>query len=52
MGSGKSSQAIVGKYPMASKRKGTVGPGMDFVDENIGSGPEIKKEFKKRRNEH
>lgn len=52
MGSGKSKQGIVGKVPMASKRKGNVGPGIDFVDENVGSGPEIAKEFKKRRNEH
>jgi hypothetical protein len=52
MGSGKSAQGIVGKYPMASKKKGTVGPGIDFVDEKTGSGPEITKEYKKRRNEH
>lgn len=51
MGSGKSKQGIVGKYPMASKRKGSIGPGIDFVDEQVRSGPEITKEFRKRRND-
>lgn len=52
MPSGKTKQGIVGKYPMASKRKGSVGPGIDFVENHLGSGPEISKEFKKRRNEY
>jgi hypothetical protein len=49
MGTGKSAKGIVGKFPMASKRKGPVGEGVDFVQKNLTSVPDIDKTLKNRK---
>lgn len=49
MGTGKSAKGIVGKYPMASKRKRPVGEGIDFVQKNLTNAPEIDKTIKNRK---
>jgi len=45
----KSKKGIVGKFPNANKRKGPIGPGIDLVDENLTSGPEIEEAVRKRK---
>jgi|APDOM4702015248_1054824.scaffolds.fasta_scaffold3508559_1 hypothetical protein len=49
MGTGKSDKGVVGKYPMASKRKGKVGEGVDFIQKNLTSVPEIDKSLQNRK---
>lgn len=49
MGTSKSSKGVVGKYPMASKRKGPVGEGVDFIQKNLTTVPEIDKTLKNRK---
>ncbi len=49
MGTGKSGKGIVGKIPMASKRKGPVGEGIDFTQKNLTTVPEIDKTIKNRK---
>lgn len=44
----KSKKGIVGKFPNANKRKGPVGPGIDLIDEHLGSGPAIERAVKER----
>lgn len=49
MGTGKSDKGVVGKYPMASKRKGPVGAGIDFVQKNLTTVSEIDKTLNNRK---
>ncbi|MCM8710699.1 hypothetical protein M2651_06615 [Clostridium sp. SYSU_GA19001] len=51
MGTGKSAKGIVGKFPMASKRKGPIGEGIDFVQKNLTTVPEIDKTIKNRKDD-
>jgi hypothetical protein len=48
----KSKKGIVGKFPNANKRRGPVGPGIDFVEEHLGTGPEIERAVEKRMHDH
>lgn len=51
MGTGKSGKGIVGKIPMASKRKGPVGAGIDINDPNLTNAHDIDKTIKNRKEE-
>lgn len=44
----KSKKGIVGKFPNANKRRGPVGPGIDFVEEHLRTGSEIENAVEKR----
>jgi len=49
MSTGKSSKGIVGKIPMAHKRKGPIGEGIDFTKYNLTNGHDIDKTIKNRK---
>jgi hypothetical protein len=49
MATGKSSKGIVGKVPMASKRKGPIGEGVDLIQTNLTSAHDIDKTIKNRK---
>lgn len=49
MSTGKSSKGIVGKVPMASKRKGPVGAGIDFTEHNLTNAHDVDKTIKNRK---
>lgn len=49
MATGKSSKGIVGKVPMANKRKGPIGEGVDLVQKNLTSAHDIDKTIKNRK---
>lgn len=49
MATGKSKKGIVGKVPMASKRKGPVGEGIDIMDNNLTTAHDIDKTIKNRK---
>lgn len=48
MGTGKSKKGIVGKEPMASKRKGPVGEGIDINKSDLTTVYDIDKTIKNR----
>jgi hypothetical protein len=49
MATGKSKKGIVGKVPMASKRKGPVGEGIDIMSNNLTNAHDIDKTIKNRK---
>lgn len=50
--SDKTERGIVGKYPCANKRKGEVGPGTDFVEQNLTSNRLIEQSVKESHKVH
>lgn len=51
MGTGKSSKGIVGKFPMANKRKGPVGAGIDFTQHSLTNAHDVDKTIKNRKDD-
>jgi hypothetical protein len=49
MATGKSKKGIVGKFPMASKRIGPVGEGIDIRSNNLTTSHDIDKTIKNRK---